>query len=192
VRKTSGFPAQPVTILLLLGTTLAACDPSGMMPSAQPGVQRSVNAQEAGLGAELAELRAWTARYQNIDKAMAAGYTVPATPCWYHGTMGAMGYHYANPDFIDGQARLLEPELLVYEPRAGGSQKFVALEYIVPIDQWSGQDPPQLLGRNFARNDGLGLYVLHVWLWRDNPDGIFADWNPKVSCRHAADSEDRG
>jgi hypothetical protein len=181
-------------ILLLIGTTLVACDASSLLPSAQPEAQalQSVNAQEAGLGRELAQLRAWTARFQNIDRAMAAGYTVPATPCWYHSNMGAMGYHYANPAFIDGQANLLEPELLVYEPRAGGSQKFVALEYIVPIDAWTGQDPPQLLGRSFARNDGLGLFVLHVWLWRDNPDGIFADWNPKVSCQHAAESEDRG
>jgi hypothetical protein len=27
-----------------------------------------------------------------------------------------------------------------------------------------------------------GLLRLHVWGWRDNPLGTFADWNARVSC----------
>lgn len=192
MRNTSSFPLRSVTTLLLLGPILVACDMSVVVPGAQPEVHGSVNALEAGLGPALDELRASTAQFNNIDKAMAAGYTVPATPCWYHSGMGAMGYHYANPAFIDGQASLLAPEILVYEPNAGGSMKFVALEYIVPIGMWGGTEPPELLGRSFGRNDDLGIYFLHVWLWRDNPEGIFADWNAKVSCKHAAESENRG
>lgn len=26
------------------------------------------------------------------------------------------------------------------------------------------------------------IYELHVWVWRENPSGPFADWNPTVSC----------
>jgi hypothetical protein len=30
---------------------------------------------------------------------------------------------------------------------------------------------------------GLGeFYELHVWAWKGNPTGTFADMNPKVSC----------
>ena len=29
---------------------------------------------------------------------------------------------------------------------------------------------------------GAALYELHVWAWRDNPNGTYVDWNPKVSC----------
>ena len=40
----------------------------------------------------------------------------------------------------------------------------------------------ELFGETFHRNDGAGLWVLHVWLWNHNPAGLFADWNPTVSC----------
>jgi hypothetical protein len=26
------------------------------------------------------------------------------------------------------------------------------------------------------------FYELHVWAWRDNPNGSFVDWNPNVHC----------
>jgi len=26
------------------------------------------------------------------------------------------------------------------------------------------------------------FYEMHVWAWRENPTGAFADMNPKVSC----------
>jgi len=25
-------------------------------------------------------------------------------------------------------------------------------------------------------------YDLHVWLWKHNPAGMFAEWNPGLSC----------
>jgi hypothetical protein len=25
-------------------------------------------------------------------------------------------------------------------------------------------------------------YELHVWAWRENPNGAFVDWHPRVSC----------
>lgn len=42
--------------------------------------------------------------------------------------------------------------------------------------------PPEMLGQMLRPNPGLGLYVLHVWLYEENPSGVFADWNPNVSC----------
>jgi hypothetical protein len=57
------------------------------------------------------------------------------------------------------------------------------------IDDWQGATPPELLGQRFHPHSFLPIYKLHVWLWRDNPAGMFADWNPKVSCAHAAETE---
>ena len=28
------------------------------------------------------------------------------------------------------------------------------------------------------------FYELHVWAWKHNPQGSFADWNNHVSCDH--------
>jgi hypothetical protein len=139
---------------------------------------------------QLAELRRVTAPYHNFDTAVDAGWEVRITPCWEHAE-GAMGYHYGNPDYLfdGGRVDLLEPEALMYEPGPGGQMRLVGMEYIVFLDDWTEQDPPQLLGQPFHPHSFLPIYKLHIWLWRDNPRGIFADWNPKVSCAHADETE---
>lgn len=140
---------------------------------------------------DVTAIRRLTAGYGDIAVAQAAGYTEQITPCWYHRDRGGQGYHFGRPDLIDGTVSLLEPELVMYEPTADGRQQFVGIEYIVPFAEWTQAAPPNLLGRNFMRNEQLELYVLHVWLGKDNPAGLYADWNPTVSCQHAAESEDR-
>jgi hypothetical protein len=143
------------------------------------------------VAAQLDALRTMTAGYTDLAAAQAQGYTEAITPCWYHRDHGGQGVHYARTDLIDGAVSLGEPEIVMYEPLADGSHQFLAIEYIVPFDAWQQDSPPELLGREFMRNERLGLYVLHVWLGKDNPSGMFADWNPNVSCAHAAQSEDR-
>ncbi|HEU4697590.1 MAG TPA: hypothetical protein VFS40_00260, partial [Gemmatimonadales bacterium] len=67
-----------------------------------------------------------------------------------------------------------------------GQLRLVGVEYVVPRDLWTSPEKPRLFGRELQPN-GFGLFALHVWLWRDNPseEGIYADWNPTVSCRYA-------
>jgi hypothetical protein len=96
-----------------------------------------------------------------------------------------MGFHYGNPDLIDDTPQQFKPELLVYEPQKNGRLRLVAVEYIVPFDAWTSEEPPSLHGIAFHRNEAFGLWVLHAWIWKYNPDGIFADWNPRASCRYA-------
>lgn len=144
----------------------------------------------AATNQQLAALRRATARYHDFATAYDDGWNIEATPCWFYTGLGAMGYHYLDLDLLDGMVELLKPEALVYEPKQNGGFRLVALEYLVPIDAWMGENPPMLLGQTFADN-GAGLYILHVWLWRDNPAGMFADWNSRVSCQYAAASEDR-
>ena len=142
-----------------------------------------------GLNAQLVPLRQVTARFQNFDAAVAAGYGEQITVCWAHHSKGAMGYHYAKTSLLDGNVALTEPEVVMYEPQPGGHMKLVGMEYIVPLAAWQGTSPPTLLGQPFTQHSTLPIYKLHIWLWRNNPDGIFADWNPKVSCESAADTE---
>jgi hypothetical protein len=105
--------------------------------------------------------------------------------------VGAMGVHFVNLDLVDGKPEVNRPEALIYEVK-NGRARLVGVEYIVPVDAWNpapGEPPvPVLEGQLFHFNESpnrFGLpafYELHVWAWRDNPNGTFADWNPNVSC----------
>ena len=76
----------------------------------------------------------------------------------------------------------------MYEARSDGSLRLIGAEYIVFADDWhaAGNEPaPTLLGREFSLNTTLldePFYALHVWAWHYNPLGLFANWNPLVSC----------
>lgn len=131
---------------------------------------------------ELAQVRRATAQYHDVAAAEAAGY-VPASPCVHNEELGGMGYHYAKPYIFappsDGAPHppldIAEPELLVYAPRPNGSLQLVAVEYA----SWG---PAELLGQEFDPPSGPPFHALHVWVWKANPSGMFAPFNPNVSC----------
>lgn len=174
---------------VLIGLAACAAPDAPFDAQLEPALQHAAHAS-ASTGAELAGLRQVTARFQYFEEALAAGYEAQITPCWAHQTDGSMGYHYGKPDLIeDGVVSLLEPELLMYEPQPGGHMKLVGMEYIVFLDDWEGSDPPTLLGQQFTQHSTLPIYKLHIWLWRNNPQGTFADWNPKVSCAFADETQ---
>jgi hypothetical protein len=181
--------------LTAAGIALAVLNACGNAPAERDAThaddEHGAAAAAPAAAAELDALQQLTSGFGDIAVARAAGYTEQITPCWYHRERGGQGYHFARAELIDGNVSLLEPELVMYEPLADGSLEFLAIEYIVPLDAWDRPDPPVLLGRPFMRNERLGLWVLHVWLGKDNPSGLYADWNPDVSCEHASESEDR-
>ena len=80
----------------------------------------------------------------------------------------------------------LRPEALVYEPGPNGQLRLVAVEWIVPVAAWEAAgntEPPSVLGQKMhVLNPALGWYVLHAWVWKYNPSGVFEDWNPNVVC----------
>ena len=138
---------------------------------------------DAGCGKEcrkqLAEVRAATAKYHDVEEAVVDGY-VPASPCVALPTGPAMGIHYVNMDkVLDGQVNVSDPEVLVYIPESDGSLRLVAAEYMIP--QVVSPEAPQLYGRHFHPGP-METWTLHAWVWRNNPDGMFADFNPKLSC----------
>ena len=183
-----------IALVALLGLTLSACESASAPLVPEQALFSKGKDQRGGamLNQQLAALRQATAPFHNFDKAVEAGYEVEITPCWYHRELGGQGYHYGKPTLIeDGAVALLQPEILMYEPQKNGTLRLVGVEYIVPVDAWRGKSPPELLGQEFHRHPVLPIYALHVWLWRHNPEGMFADWNPMVSCKHAAEAEDR-
>jgi hypothetical protein len=131
-----------------------------------------------------------TRRFRDEALAAAEGYG-PFLGCVSGPEEGAMGVHYVNGDLVeDGLLDANRPEILVYEPQKNGRMRLVAVEYIVIAAAWDAANPtpPALSGQVFHYSGSpnrYGLppfYALHVWAWKDNPHGMFVDWNPKVSC----------
>lgn len=141
----------------------------------------------ASVQQELAALRRLTAPFHNFEKAVEAGWSTQLTGCREHPSAGAMGYHYGNLDYVlDSEAAVVKPEALIYEPQKNGRLALVGIEYVVPFSFLPPDaDPPTLFGQEFLHNYGDQVWMLHVWIWRHNPDGMFATWNPSVSCQYA-------
>jgi hypothetical protein len=127
-------------------------------------------------------LRRVTARYQRLQAAMDDGFVL-LHPCEERPGEGPVGSVYVRFDWVmDGVIDPEKPDGLVYEPTRNGRERLVAVEFAVPYALWSDADPPQFLGASFQPEDEFGVWALHVWLWRHNPEGLFAESNPHVSC----------
>jgi hypothetical protein len=135
-------------------------------------------------------VREATHRYRDVGQAIADGYQLQFG-CVTGSHEGAMGLHYVNFDLVgDPALDAARPELLVYEPLPHGKVRLVAVDYLVFKDAWDANSSatPKLMGQLFHLFDspnryGLpAFYTLHVWAWKENPSGTFANWNPNVSC----------
>lgn len=138
-----------------------------------------------------------TRQFHSLPTAKKAGYArfkdKNGIACIAMPPMGAMGVHYVNGNLVGTPAVLLRhPEALVYAPEHG-HLRLAALEYLVLKSAWDkahGMDAPrpQLYGYRFnitRAPNRYGLptfYSLHAWIWKHNPAGMFAMWNPAVHC----------
>lgn len=177
------------------------------------------NNQNAAQNQLLAQLRRATAKYHNLEVALADGYELDPH-CVEHPVYGAMGQHAVNMDRIVPFVVPLEPGVLVYEAKEDGDYKLVAAEYLVPAEPWDAMnDGPPMFGQiefddhreiifveltddygNVVTDDEgnpvmvpvnakggppFPHYQLHVWVWKNNPLGMYFPFNPKVSCEFA-------
>lgn len=131
------------------------------------------------------KVRKATARFRDINVAIAEGYA--AGPCVSGPNHGAMGVHLINTALLSKEVDAETPEALIYEPSPDGSMRLVGVEIITLAADWVNEVPVldgHLLHYVGAPNRyGIpAFYEIHVWAWRNNPDGTFADWNPRVSC----------
>jgi len=167
--------------------TMAACEvKQPVAPEADQDVQPVFTALPgtAEYYAILAELRRVTARYHDLNAAIADGFV------FRHGCEvrpeGAVGTVYAKfAHALDGMIDPARPDGLLYEPAPNGSLKLTGVELAIPYALWTELDPPQFLGAMFQREDELGVFGLHVWIWKHNPVGMLAPANPRVSCDDA-------
>lgn len=133
---------------------------------------------------EVAQLRLVTAQFQRIEVVQAAGYSLASSQCLKNSGFGGLGYRYINTSLIDAKVDIQQPEVIIYVPGPNGALQLGAVEYVVPVAMWNATHTgwPQMMGHQFHLNPSLNAYVLHIWVWENNPSGMFEDWNPKVSC----------
>jgi hypothetical protein len=151
----------------------------------------AVSVESPAVASELAAVRAATAKYHDVSAALADGYQLGyrgvVTGCISNPTAGAMGYHYFNWTKMDDPA-IVEggPEVLVYHTADDGTLVLGAVEWVVPKALWEqagNTEPPVVFGVPLhVLNPVLNWYIAHAWIWTHNPAGMFADWNPDVSC----------
>jgi hypothetical protein len=187
--------AMFATVIATTGV-LTACSAESSAPSATTETvsilpAASAHGSHAGNGSlspdqlrAIGSVRNATTRFHDLAAARTAGYTLQYPAGCAESSQGGQGFHYLNEALVDDKVELLKPELVMYEPGPNGQMQLVGVDYVVPLA--ASAEPPTLLGVPFMRNDGLGVWALHIWAWRPNPSGMFAAWNPKVSCRHAA------
>jgi hypothetical protein len=149
-------------------STAASVDPADYGPDVERDVARA---------------RAATARFRSLDEAEAAGYPRAVSQCLANPPEGGMGYHHIHPTLLDDTIEVEHPEILVYARTDDGEYELVGIEYAVPLSARSEDDPPMVMGQALKPAPSLGIWYLHAWVWRTNPNGLFADWNPNVECR---------
>lgn len=129
------------------------------------------------------EVRAVTQTYTSFDAGVAAGWATDLSGCVEHPTEGGMGHHYGRLEYIDGRNNHLEPQVLLYVPDENGNMEFVAIEYMIPFSIISkDEEPPMLFDQHYHPNEQIEMWTLHLWSEKENPKGMFYDWNPNVSC----------
>jgi hypothetical protein len=165
---------------------------AGSIASAQSGIRPAGEAHEGHAAAVddslAARVREATSIYRDINQAIAAGYS-QFGGCVSGPEVGAMGVHFVKGSLVDGTLEVDRPEALIYEFR-NGVARLVGVEFITPAPVWDAQngDLPVLAGHHLQyfgtpnRYRLPALYELHVWALRDNPNGTYVDWNPRVSC----------
>ena len=139
---------------------------------------------------ELDDVRQATGAYHSLDAALADGFVPfgledPEVATCFESESGGMGVHYVRN--IDDSVSVTDPEAMVYELTPEGATRLVAVEYIVPEEFVEDADGtvialPSLMGQDFHKHSFLPVYILHAWVWDENPAGAYADYNPNVSA----------
>ena len=176
---------------LALIATLAVAGIAGPAAAGGAPPQEGASKGRGPTPAQLAKVRAATAKYRDVRKAIADGYI--ATSKCESSKSGSMGFHYMHPQrAMDGKADVTKPDFLLYGPKPGGGVRLNGVEYfLVDADQnlqTRNPDLPKVLGHEFdgpmpGHIPGMPVHNdLHVWLYTKNPRGLFTPDNPRVRC----------
>ena len=164
-------------------SVLACADDAPLGPEQQAVVAAQITAQgQAEAQRAFATLRRVTAPYHDLNVAIGDGFVL-LHPCEERPGEGPVGTVYVHVDrLLDGVIDPASPDALIYEPSRNGRPKLVGVEFALPYGLWSQPEPPEFLGASFQPENEFGVWALHLWVWRNNPEGMFAESNPRVSC----------
>ena len=176
-----------ISSLLFVVLVLSGCDsqntadnPITVIPQKEESFSNGENILSkcrgnSALYRELSIARSSTVKYRRLEIARNDGYEDFVV-------VQNMGYHFLKAENIDGTFDPGKPPLLVYSKNSvNGKMRLVALEYAVPI---TGSEPPDGFSGNddvWDKNTDAGLWTCHAWVWYNNPDGIFNEFNPRVN-----------
>lgn len=198
-----------MNMLLLAGAATAA----SLVTAGDPGPANPSEATIAQIRTATAKYQDVKAALADGYIRDPAGMCETATMLGKPASLGAMGIHYFRPDLlgisgppnprVNGTSTYTDfhkPAVLIYEPESDGSLKLVAVENLVFEKAWQAAghtQPPSFHGiayNHMVDNPATKIdeahgfmphYDRHVWAWRDNPNGMFAQYNPNVSCAAA-------
>ncbi|MGE5748784.1 MAG: hypothetical protein ACM31F_02400 [Gemmatimonas sp.] len=181
--------ALPLCLLLIVAALL----------SVSPGVTHAQGKSAAApLSPELQAVKTALAKYSDPVAAVKDGYfSTLACIDFPKGAMdgtieyppGAMGVHFLNTANIGPTLDPSKPQVLLYEP-VGNKLVLTGAEWFMPV-QVAGDKAPTIFGQTLAgpmnghepiMPASLRHYDLHVWLWKNNPKGMFTSTNAAVKC----------
>lgn len=177
--RSAHTPGRPLALLAAAALFAACEEPAPVAPDLEfaPLEQRAAEDNAA-----LATLRRATARYHDLDAAVADGF-VFLHGCEVRPDEGPAGILYVHLDrLLDGAIDPALPDGLLYAPSRNGKPKLAGVELAVFQSQWAGQDPPEFLGTSFQTEEEFGAFGLHIWVWSHNPEGMFAQAHPGIEC----------
>ena len=173
---------------------------------AAPNVSKAQAKQQGkaagGNAASIAAVKAALDKYKDPMAAVRDGYFSTVGCVDFpgggseHGSMdykpGAMGVHFLNPALVGPKLDSTKPQVLLYEP-VGDKLVLTGAEWFVPTEV--SKTPPSILGHQLmGPMEGhapimppeLHHWDLHVWLYKDNPNGMFSPTNSAVKCPKGA------
>jgi hypothetical protein len=169
-------------LMVSLVPIAVACARQPVPPPPDP-VGQLTQGLDASVRRNVETLRRATEKFHDLAAAEAAGYPTTLPACIADSTMGGMGYHMVDRTRFDATLEIERPEMLIYAPLRDGKLELVAVEYVVPFRAVPATEPPpRLFGQALKPYPRLNYWALHVWAWRPNAAGLFADWNPAVKC----------
>jgi hypothetical protein len=179
-----------ISLILLSISPLYALAQDAHSHTATTQQQELTPEQKSKASALIKIVRESTERFKSVSAAEAEGYVLQFG-CVSGPDSGAMGLHYVNGALVNrGEIDPTHPQIVIYEPTPNGGLRLIGADFLVLAEAWDAkkQGPPELMGQlfhyfEFPNRFGLpAFYTLHVWAWKDNPNGAFVNWHPNVSC----------
>ena len=161
------FPIFVISCLLIGSTAMTTSSTSAAASAGADNLSSETRR-------ELAQARSATAKYHDFERADAEGYE------FLHCIPGE-GLEYVNWSLVDCNFDIEHPEALHYIME-GNNLRLVGVEYVVPVTCTT--TPPE----GFTGSDdvwefeaeGLPIWAVRAAIWFPNPEGTFAEHNPRI------------